>query len=416
MLIVDLLYLVFLLLSWPFWIGRLLSPARRSLLRGRMRPQLEPGGGAAIWLHAVSLGEVRSLGSLIAALEERGRRVVLSVTTPAGFAFARSEHPRLQVILSPLDLSWVVRRFIDRVRPQLVVFNELELWPNWIWQLRRRRIPALVINGRISEAAFRRYRLFRPALRPFLAAIDAFLVQNDLYRQRFLSLGIAAERIAVCGNIKADEADRLARRLPPAGEVRGRLRLAGPARRIAVLASSHEEDEEVFLPAIPAVGGDFFFIVVPRHVERAPAIAERLRRRGVAHALFSRQRDADPSLQVLIYDLTGFLLPIMSIADIVFMGGTFSSRTGGHNLYEPAALGKPVAGGPHYENFPDIGRDLEAGGAYFRVDNGEEAWRGLLAAFAGLDAARIGAAARAAVERRRGSLACSLERIERYLA
>lgn len=415
MLIVDLLYLLFLLLSWPFWIGRLLSPSRRALLRGRLRPQLQPGGDGAVWLHAVSLGEVRSLGSLIAALEERGRRVVLSVTTPAGFACARREHPRLAVLLSPLDFSWVVRRFIDRVRPRLVVFNELEVWPNWTWQLRRRRIPALVINGRISETAFRRYRLFRPALRPFFAAIDAFLVQNDLYRRRFLRLGIPEEKIAVCGNIKADEADRLARRLPPPGEVRARLRLAGPARRIAVLASSHEEDEEVFLPAIPAAGGGFFFIVVPRHVERAAAVAERLRRRGVAHALFSRQREADPSLQVLVYDLTGYLLPIMSIADIVFMGGTFSPRTGGHNLYEPAALGKPIAGGPHYENFPDIGRDLEAGGAYVRIDGGA-AWGRLLAAFPGLDAARMGAAARAAVERRKGSLACSLERIEPYLA
>jgi 3-deoxy-D-manno-octulosonic-acid transferase len=416
MLIVDLLYLLFLLLTCPFWIGRLLSPARRSQLQGRLRPQLEPGGEeGAVWLHAVSLGEVRSLGSLIAALEERGRRVVLSVTTPAGFAFARGEHPRLRVIQSPLDFSWVLRRFIDRVRPRLVVFNELELWPNWIWQLRRRRIPALVINGRISERAFRRYRLFRPALRPFFAAIDGFLVQNDLYRGRFMRLGIPGEKIAACGNIKADEADRLARCLPPAAEVRARLRLAGPPRRIAVLASSHEQDEDVFLPAIPAAGGDFFFIVVPRHVERAPAIAERLRRRGVAHALFSRQKGADPSLQVLIYDLTGYLTPIMSIADIVFMGGTFSRRTGGHNLYEPAVLGKPIAGGPHYENFPDIGRDLEANGAYIRVEGGE-AWRGVLAAFPGPDAARGGAAARAAVERRRGSLACSLERIERYLA
>ncbi len=111
----------------------------------------------------------------------------------------------------------------------------------------------------------------------------------------------------------------------------------------------------------------------------------------------------------------GYLLPIMSIADIVFMGGTFDARTGGHNLYEPAALGKVIVGGPHYNNFPDIGRELEASGAYRRIDDSAQ-WREFLKAFPGLDVKRIGADARKAVADRKGSLACSIEQIRRYLA
>lgn len=415
MLIFDFLYFLLLMLTWPFWVARLLKRSQRLLLRGRLHPQLEPAAEKAVWIHAVSVGEVRSLRSLVAEMKKHGWRIVLSVTTPAGFDFARREFPALTVILSPLDLSFVVRRFIDRIQPQLVIFNELEIWPNWITQLRRRGIPMLLINGRVSQKAFRRYRVFRHVLRPFFRGVDGFLVQNELYRQRFLRLHVPAEKITICGNIKADEAASSICQLPPPQEVRSHLRLAGPARRIVVLASSHQRDEDVFMPAILAHTHDFFFIIVPRHIQRASAIATRLQRLGIVHEQFSRQQAGTAGLQALIYDRMGFLLPIMSIADIVFMGGTFDTRTGGHNLYEPAALGKTIVGGPHYNNFPDIGRELKEIGAYHPVSDGN-AWGEFLANFSGHDIERIGGIARKAVADRKGALACSLERIARYLA
>ena len=415
MIILDLLYFLLLLLCWPFWLKYVLKRSYRPLLRGRLRPQLEPAAEKAIWIHAVSVGEVRSLRSLIEALGKRSQRIVLSVTTPAGFDFAHREYPGLPVILSPLDLSFVVRRFIDRVQPRLVIFNELEVWPNWISQLRRCRVPMLLINGRISGHAFRRYRAFRPILSQFFRRIDGFLVQNELYRQRFLRLHIPDAKITVCGNIKADEAANSVQALPAPEAVRSHLRLAGPARRIAVLASSHDRDERVFIPAIPAHGNDYFFIIVPRHVQRAPAIAAQLRLSGIRYSLFSRPQAGDREAQAMIYDRMGYLFPIMSIADVVFMGGTCDPRTGGHNLYEPAALGKVIAGGPHCNNFPDIGRELEARGAYRRVNNSGE-WREFLEILPGLDLEKIGGAAREAVAGRKGSLECSLEQIQKYLA
>ncbi len=163
------------------------------------------------------MGEVRSLKSLIQQLGEKGQRVVLSVTTPAGWECARREYPGIAVIHSPFDFSFVVRRFIDRINPRLVIFNELEIWPNWISLLHRRHIPMLLINGRISEAAFARYRFFNFILRPFFRRIDCFLVQNAIYQKRFLQLKIPAEKIIVCGNIKADEADMSRKTMPPPG-------------------------------------------------------------------------------------------------------------------------------------------------------------------------------------------------------
>jgi 3-deoxy-D-manno-octulosonic-acid transferase len=415
MLILDLVYLLLLLLSWPFWLKYVLKKSYRPLFKGRLRPQLQPAGEKAIWIHAVSVGEVRSLRSLITALSSRGQRLVLSVTTPAGFAFARREYPAIPTIQAPLDFSFVVRRFIDRIQPRLVIFNELEVWPNWIALLRRRGVPMMLINGRISEKAFRRYRAFLPILRPFFRRIDAYLVQNELYRQRFLLLGIPAGSITVCGNIKADEAENSRAGLPAAAVVRASLRLGESPRRIVVLASSHEADEKVFIPVIPSAARDFFFIIVPRHVERALAICAMLQDSSVAYALFSRGETMNAQTQAMVYDRMGYLLPIMSIADVVFMGGTFSAATGGHNLYEPAALGKAIVGGPHYNNFPDIGCALEESEAYRRVNDSDE-WRKFLAEFPGLDLQRIDGNARKAVAERKGALACSLARIERYLA
>jgi len=415
MLILDLLYGLFFLLSWPFWLKYVLKRSYRPQLKSRLKPQLDPAPGKSLWIHAVSVGEVRSLRALVEALGGTGQRIILSVTTPAGFAFARAEYPAIPVILAPLDLSFIIRRFIDRVQPRLVIFNELEVWPNWISMLHRRRIPMLLINGRISGPAFRRYRFFNLLLRPFFQRIDGYLVQNELYRQRFLRLGIPGERITVCGNIKADEADGSLGQLPLPAAVRAHLRLPPGVQRIVVLASSHLDDEKVFIPAIASSPGGCFFIIVPRHVERAAAIASQLQTSGIPHALFSRNNGIAPGTRAMVYDRMGYLFPILSIADIVFMGGTFNARTGGHNLYEPAALGKVIVGGPHYENFPDIGRELEDAGAYRQVNSSGE-WLDFLGDYPDLDLGRVSESARAAVRKRKGSLACSLEQIRLFLA
>ena len=246
------------------------------MLKDRLRPQIPAVNGQSIWIHAVSVGEVRSLKSLIQQLNEKKQQVILSVTTPSGYEFARKEYPSLRVIHSPFDLSFTIKRFIRCINPKLVIFNELEVWPNWISLLHRKKIPMLLINGRISERAFSRYRFFNFFLWRFFKQIDCFLVQNNIYKKRFQQLKIPAEKIFICGNIKADEADRSLQQLPTRQEVLAHLRLDSLPKKIITLASSHTSSENIVFPAIERLSADFFFIIVPRHIQRAKTIASQL--------------------------------------------------------------------------------------------------------------------------------------------
>jgi 3-deoxy-D-manno-octulosonic-acid transferase len=414
MILLDFLYAILLLCTFPFWVKYIFKEKYRRLLKDRLRPQLPACAEQTIWIHAVSVGEVRSLKSLIQKLGERKQQVILSVTTPSGFEFARKEYPTLHVIHSPFDLSFVIRRFIRAINPKLVVFNELEVWPNWISLLHRKKIPMLLINGRISESAFGRYRLFSFFLWRFLRRIDGFLVQNNIYKKRFQQLKIPAEKILVCGNIKADEADRTLKQLPARQDVLTHLRLGPRKKRIIALASSHSSSEKIVVPAIGPLSADFLFIIVPRHVQRAGAIARQLEQYGLKYAFYSDPLPIPPDIQVLIYDRMGYMIPIMSIADIIFMGGTHDPKIGGHNLYEPAALGKLILGGPYYNNFPDIGSELESSGVYRQINSSSELVD-FASRFQNIDLQRIGTKALEAVLNRKGSLACTLEQIQRYI-
>jgi 3-deoxy-D-manno-octulosonic-acid transferase len=441
MLILDFLYALILLCTFPFWAKYIFKKKYRRLLKDRLRPQMPTYRDKTIWIHAVSVGEVRSLKSLIRLLTEKQQQVVLSVTTPSGYEFACKEYLGLRVIHSPLDLSYSIKHFISCINPKLVIFNELEVWPNWISLLHRKKIPMLLINGRISEAAFSRYRFFNFFLWRFFRQIDCFLVQNNIYKQRFQQLKIPAEKIIVCGNIKADEADRSLHQLPNRKDVLAHLRLDSLPKKIITLASSHIGSENIVIPAIERLSANFFFIIVPRHVQRAKTIARQLERNGLKYAFFSnlkqinlvkkqdnllskllilrsrvsQQQNMNSDIQVLIYDRMGYLFPIMSITDIVFMGGTHDQKIGGHNLYEPAAMGKLILGGPYYNNFPDIGRELEASGVYHQINSSHE-----LVDFANryqnLDLKQLNEKALKAVLKRKGSLACTLDQIQRFIS
>jgi 3-deoxy-D-manno-octulosonic-acid transferase len=240
------------------------------------------------------------------------------------------------------------------------------------------------------------------------------VVQNALYKKRFLQLKIPAEKIIVSGNIKADEADRSVQQLPTPKEVLAHLGLESLPKKIITLASSHSGSEKIVIPAIQALSAKFFFIIVPRHIQRGKTIASQLERHGLKYIFFSQQQPIHADTQVLVYDRMGYLFPIISITDIVFMGGTHDQNIGGHNLYEPAAMGKLILGGPYYNNFPDIGRELEETGVYHQVNHSHE-----LVDFArryhDLDLEQINQKALKAVLKRKGSLACTLEQIQRFI-
>lgn len=409
----DLVYGLAFLLGFPFWMPRLFHKDQRRHLRRRFFPATPPIGEGCIWVHAVSVGEVRGIADLVSRIRPAfALPVVLTVTTVSGYRWARRSLGDITVIPAPLDFSFVIKRFLRHLSPRLLLLNELEVWPNWTRLARGRGIPVVVANARISGRAFRRYRRFRCLLSSSFRRPDSWLLQSSTHAQRFIDLGVPPERIHVSGNIKADQALAAAADLPSRQAVFAHLRAREPRKPLTVLASTHAEDEALLLPALAAMEAPPAVILVPRHPGRVAAICLRMEKLGLPFAVWSHASAVDLDRGILVYDRIGYLLPLMAVADQVFMGGTFSSRTGGHNLYEPAALARPIWGGPHLNNFPEVGRALVRAGAY-RTANDAAMIADTLARAGDPDA---GERARAVVEAMRGTTDRILDEIKRWIA
>lgn len=412
----DLLYLFILILSLPLWLKFLLKKEYRHILKYRLFPGIEPGKGRRIWLHAVSVGEVISVKSLIEQLVNKyENEIVLSVTTPSGFECAKKEynHIKVKVINAPFDFSFTIKKFLKNVNPCMMILNELEIWPNWILKTKKANIPVLLINGRISDRSFKRYKIFKFILKRFVNKIDLFLVQAEIYKEKFSQLDCPLDRIIVSGNIKADTAFEAAGSLPDNREILNYLRIGQSQnnRRIITLASTHLSDEKLMIPVINEIQEKYSVIIVPRHISRIEEIERMLADHEVKYARWSKAGYIDMEKEVLIFDKMGLLFYVLKISDIVFMGGTFDRKTGGHNLYEPAVLGKLIVGGPCYNNFPDIGKELAARGVYKIMTDMDQLVEFLLN-LTDIDFEKIKPQAVEAVSRRRGSVECILKEIQ----
>jgi len=420
MLLFDFLYAVVIILSLPLWLKFLFKKEYRLILKHRLSPEIKPGNKKRIWIHAVSVGEVKSLRSLIEQLPGTyDREVVLSVTTPSGFEFAKKEYMdiNIKIINAPLDFSFTIKTFLKKVNPAILILNELEIWPNWILKTKKTNIPILLINGRISERAFKRYKFFSFFLKHFVNRIDLCLVQAGIYKEKFAQLEIPPERIVVCGNIKADTAFDAARALPPDREIWSYLKIGRNRnkKKVLTLASSHLSDEKVVIPIINRLRETYSVIIVPRHLNRIEEIERLLLEHKVTFARWSQAESIDIGEKTLIFDNMGYLFNILKISDIVLMGGTFESRIGGHNLYEPAFLGKLIVGGPCYNNFPDIGRELHNRGVY-KIITDQNRLVELLLNTDTIDFEKVKIQAVEAVSRRRGSVDLILKEIRNLMS
>ncbi len=418
MLFFDFLYIIVLILTLPFWGAKVfLKKEYRQMISHRFRPDISPSAQKRLWIHAVSVGEVRSLRQLVEKLKNlhalKNMEIVLSVTTPTGYRCAKQEFPDIIVIPAPVDFSFTIRHFIKNINPCMLVLNELELWPNWVSILHRKKIPIILINGRMSTVAFARYRYGLFFMKHIFSKLHRYLVQAKLYKERFIALGIAPEKIMVCGNIKADEAFISQTNLPPEQEILDVLHIKTSGRPIVTIASSHAIDEQFLAPIIKHMSAAFFFIIVPRHLERVSAIEKLLAEHQVEFSTWSKIPADTQTSRTLIFDRMGYLFPVLKVTDIVFMGGTLDPKTGGHNLYEPAVLGKAILGGPHYNNFPDIGDELVQKGVYHIIHNQETCFLWLNQWLKGeINRATITTNAIHAVSCRRGSLECILKEIQ----
>jgi 3-deoxy-D-manno-octulosonic-acid transferase len=374
-------------------------------------PTWQPGS-KRIWMHAVSLGEVKSLRYLLKQPEFSKQTIVLTVSTPTGYNYAKQEYRQITVLPSPLDCSWILKQFFEKILPEKIILNELEIWPNWIRLAEKKKVPVIVINGRISERAFQRYQRFLCFFKKSFSRISLFLVQGEIYKQRFEQLAIPAEKIQVCGNIKADEACQSLLSLESADQIFLYLKINSDASKpILTLASTHGDDEAFFYSCLPELMKMFSIILVPRHLTRVAEIQKKLLSKAIPHVIWSRENRINLEKSVLIFDEIGYLFNIYKISDLVFMGGTFSKKISGHNFYEPAILGKMIISGPHYSNFIDIAEPLIAAGVVRLVEKPAQVLD-IVNSLSREYLAEIGKRGLESVKQKQGSTACIVKKIQ----
>ena len=419
------LYTVLLALVLPLALLRLVWRSRRDAgYRRRIAERLGcyrcAAVGASIWVHAVSVGEVLTAVPLIEALARAHPRlpILVTTTTPGGSQMVRERlGARVLHVYAPWDLPCIVTRFLARFRPRVAIMIETELWPNQAGACAARAIPLLVVNARLSVRSAARYARFGTSTRAMLKDIRAVMAQTDQDAQRFVALGMARERLWVCGSLKWEwQPDVHARQ--QARELR-RLWGGCEARAIWIAVSTHPGEESVLLDALRhlhAVRSSILLVLAPRHPERAPELLRLVRKRGFTGALRSRIDAPPDTIQVLVIDTLGELAMLQGVADVVFVGGSLVAR-GAHNFAEAAAWGCALLSGESVFNFNDAANQLTAAGALHRVSDARSLALAVEALLA--DPGRrksAGAAALGVSDSNRGALRCIVSITGRMLA
>jgi 3-deoxy-D-manno-octulosonic-acid transferase len=368
------MYLLYNLLIWlgsPFialWVGWRSGRGRLPGLAQRLGniPELGAGGAPVIWLHAVSLGEAKVAGALAGELRSKvpGLRCVFTASTRTGYEEAhRQAAPSDLVLFPPLDYGWVCRRFLRKLRPQLVLVLETELWPNLFREVKRSGAHLLLVNGRISDRSFARYKNTRLLWRHVLAQPDLVYARSAADAARFIEIGARQERVKVARDLK------YAVRPAPSPFVESLQKTlreadAGP---VLVAGSTMPGEEQHMLDAYLALRREFprlWMILAPRHPRRCRAVAEQIRALGIPFQIRSEWR-SEGAIRVpglLLLDSTGELASLYQLATAAFVGGTLVP-TGGHNILEPARFGCPTVIGPSMENFPEMAAEFLNGGS-----------------------------------------------------
>ncbi|MGD0492110.1 MAG: lipid IV(A) 3-deoxy-D-manno-octulosonic acid transferase [Steroidobacteraceae bacterium] len=322
----------------------------------------------ALWLHAVSLGEVAAAAELVRVLRARHPKTpfVLTTATPTGRARARSLFgDDIDIRFLPYDTPGSVRRFLDRIRPRVAIILETELWPNLIGCCRRRGIPVVFASARLAAKSVSRYRRLGSLFRDAVAASALIAAQSPEDAERFIAVGAERARTRVVGNVKFDM--RLGDAVLEKGRQLRRSYLG--SRPVWIAGSTHGGEEEQVLAAhskLRLACPDLLLLLVPRHPQRFESVAALLTRLGIVFDRRSGAPSVRPDAQVLLVDSVGELAALYAASDAAFVGGSLVP-VGGHNLLEPAVLGVPVITGPYTANSKDIARRLIDGGGAVEV-------------------------------------------------
>lgn len=436
-----LFYNIVLLLVSPLFVGVLLAKPRcrpgllQRLGLGNSLSGLSSASGQdrqdgpdrpdrpVIWIHAVSLGEVVAVIPLVNELHRRhpAHRLVVSTVTETG---REAVEQRLAGVAehcyAPLDFPWVVTRFIDRLQPRLYLFVETELWPNLLWHLRRREVPTVLVNGRLSTRSFARQQWapVRSFYRMTLQTLSLCLMQSDRDVDRIVALGAEVSRVRWTGNIKFDQP---APAVAEGGTIRAHLGLQD-TEQLFVAGSTHAGEEETLVECYRALVvrcPSAVLLLAPRHIERAESVEMMVRMRGFAvqrRSTIGRAGVVHPTgPRVIVLDSRGELAGIYREAVVAFVGGTLVP-IGGHNLLEPAQWAKPVLFGRYTDHCAEIADLLIQAGGGCRVLHAEDLTGQVMTLFTDdKERERMGRLARQVVEQNQGAVQRTLEAIDRLL-
>ena len=373
--------------------------------------------GGSIWIHAVSVGEVQAAVPLIKSLVKQfpDRRLLVTTVTPTGAARVEALFgDSVQHCYIPFETPYAVTRFFNSVQPDIALILETEIWPNLYYECGRREIPLVLVSARISPNSMGTYRSFLPLFRETLSYGIVIAAQSEADAERFRLLGAAPERTKVTGNIKFDI--ELPKNLLESGDAFRRENFAG--RPVWIAASTHDREEEQVLHAHELVRKQFpdaLLVLVPRHPERFATVRSLLHKQGLNFVARTDGVPCTSDTEVYLGDTMGDVPLFYAASNVAFVGGSLVA-IGGHNLLEPAALGRPVVTGPHLFHTQDIAGKFEKLGASITVNNAGQLGAAVADLFA--DEARatdIGNRGREIVQQNKGALDRLLKLLEPLL-
>lgn len=366
-------YLLLLLMTAPLWLGQLLvgKKYRRSwkerLIPSSLKELGDRGNRKLFWFHAVSVGETRAIASVAKRLSclYPDSLMIISNVTETGHAEAKRLLPFMERHLYlPLDLSWIVRPLVEEARPDLVLIGENDLWWQFLRSAAGVKAKIAVINGKLSERSFCRFRRVPGLFRKLAASVDLFCLQSETHAERLASLAIERERLFVCGNTKEDVGKNL---LCKEEEARLESFLKQSPLPLLLIGSTHPGEETLLVESLKATDSLCRLCIAPRHPERFDAVAEQLSRLGYeVHRFSAASLPPREGRTLLLLDVMGQLSTAYRHAALAVVGGSFIEGVGGHNILEPPLAGTPVFFGPHMEG------QLEMAGAIHQVGAGEQ--------------------------------------------
>ncbi len=323
-------------------------------------------GAQPVWIHASSVGEVRSIETLVRELKNRQprRRILLSTFTSSGQAIAEKITGVDAAIYLPLDFLWTVRRALRQWNPTLLLIAETEIWPNLLSECFRRGIPAVMVSGRLSPRSLPRYQRFGGFFRQVLGRFAAIGAQSAEDAARMVKLGADPSRVTVVGSLKSAGAPAPASRLAS---------VARHGKKLLIAGSTHGGEEEILLASFAALRPKFpelSMVLAPRHPQRFDEVEALVRRSGFSFQRRSRSADGDLfARDILLLDTLGELGEFFACGDIAFVGGSLVD-IGGHNILEPARAGKAILFGSYMSNLPALAGEFKSAGAAMEVADG----------------------------------------------